>query len=94
MAQYFTLDTISDIAYSEPFGCLRSDSDVNGYIQAVDDNMPKVMFTSTMPDRLHWMLNSAIARKFLPLGADEAGFDRVLGYVPVQRQEHICHRRE
>jgi hypothetical protein len=34
--QYFTLDIISDVAYREPFGYMATDSDMYGYISAVE----------------------------------------------------------
>ena len=79
-AQYFTLDVISDIAYSEPFGCLPSDSDILGYIQAVEENMPMIMFVSTMP-KLNWILKTPLMRFFLPSDKDQLGFGRVMGCV-------------
>ncbi|SPO06076.1 related to pisatin demethylase (cytochrome P450) [Cephalotrichum gorgonifer] len=77
MAQYFTLDVISDIAYSEPFGCLASDSDILGYIQAVNESIPMVMLFSAMP-RLNWILQSAIMKRFLPSDRDQLGFGRLM----------------
>src|SRR5262249_46397576 len=79
-AQYFTLDVISDIAYSEPFGCLESDSDILGYIQAVEANTPMSMFVSTMPG-LNCILKSPIVKKFMPPDRDQLGFGRVMGCV-------------
>lgn len=80
IAQYFTLDVISDLAYSEPFGCLDTDSDIYGYIKAVEQNMPFIMFVSTMP-KFGWVLRTGILNKFMPSGNDELGFGRVLRYV-------------
>lgn len=79
-AQYFTLDVISDIAYSEPFGCLATDSDAFGYIAAVEENMPAIMFVSAIP-RLNWILKSSIVRMFMPSDKDQLGFGRVMGCV-------------
>ncbi|KAH8885376.1 cytochrome P450 [Thozetella sp. PMI_491] len=34
--QYLTLDVISEISFGEPFGDLRNDADVNGYIESTE----------------------------------------------------------
>lgn len=80
IAQYFTLDVISDLAYSEAFGCLQEDRDTYGYIEAVEQNMPFIMIVSTMP-KLNWVLRSGILKAFMPSEKDDLGFGRVLRYV-------------
>lgn len=80
IAQYFTLDVISDLAYSEAFGCLKEDRDTYGYIEAVEQNMPFIMLVSTMP-KLSWVLRTGILKAFMPSEKDDLGFGRVLRYV-------------
>ena len=73
IAQYFTLDVISDLAYSEAFGCLKEDRDTYGYIEAVEQNMPFI--------KLSWVLRTGILKAFMPSEKDDLGFGRVLRYV-------------
>jgi hypothetical protein len=37
VAQYFTLDSLTKVAYGEEFGCLAADADVNEYITTVEE---------------------------------------------------------
>ncbi|PKS07210.1 hypothetical protein jhhlp_005812 [Lomentospora prolificans] len=82
-AQFFTLDVISDISYSEAFGCLSSDSDTYGYVAAIEENLPAVMLISTIPS-LSWIMESRLVKKLLPSDKDQLGFGRVTG---------ICKRK-
>lgn len=84
IAQYFTLDVISDLAYSEAFGCLKEDRDTYGYIEAVEQNMPFIMLVSTMP-KLGWVLRTGILKAFMPSEKDDLGFGRVLRYDDLAR---------
>ncbi|RBQ67894.1 hypothetical protein FVER14953_13512 [Fusarium verticillioides] len=76
-AQYFTLDVISALAFGEAFGDLETDSDVNGYITAMEESMPTIITTTVMP----WMiklLQLPIFRSMLPSDKDKAGVGRVM----------------
>ena len=74
------MDVISDLAYSEAFGCLREDADTYGYIKAVEQNMPFIMVVSTTP-QLSWVLRTGLLKAFMPSERDELGFGRVLRYI-------------
>ncbi|KAM0298168.1 hypothetical protein HYE67_001208 [Fusarium culmorum] len=76
-AQYFTLDVISSLAFGEQFGDLETDSDVNGYIKAMEESMPTIIVTTVMP----WMmklLQLPIFKPMLPSEKDKAGVGRVM----------------
>ncbi|RBR23678.1 uncharacterized protein FIESC28_03474 [Fusarium coffeatum] len=76
-AQYFTLDVISALAFGEQFGDLETDSDVNGYINAMEESMPTIIVTTVMP----WMmklLQLPIFKPMLPSEKDKAGVGRVM----------------
>jgi len=76
--QFFTLDVISDVAYSEPFGCLPTDSDVFGYVAAIEESLGAIMLVSTMP-KLKWIMDSIVMRMFMPSDTDKRGYGRVIG---------------
>ncbi|SPO04445.1 related to pisatin demethylase (cytochrome P450) [Cephalotrichum gorgonifer] len=88
IVQYFTLDVISDLAYSEPFGCLREDRDMYGYIDAVEKNMPFIMIVTTMP-KLGWVLRTGLLSRVMPSEKDELGFGRVLGICKQKAAERF-----
>ncbi|KAK3369917.1 hypothetical protein B0H63DRAFT_454147 [Podospora didyma] len=47
-SQYFTLDTLTKIAYSTAFGFLAKDEDVYGYIQTTEENTDKKVLGTIM----------------------------------------------
>lgn len=76
-AQYFTLDVISSLAFGEPFGDLETDSDVYGYIRAMEESMPSIIVTSVMPWVLK-LLQMPILRCMLPSEKDPVGVGRTM----------------
>ncbi|KAJ4396022.1 hypothetical protein N0V93_000238 [Gnomoniopsis smithogilvyi] len=49
IVQYFTLDSITRIAFGEAFGYLATDSDVYGYIESLEIMMPRISFVNDIP---------------------------------------------
>lgn len=47
--QYFTLDSITRIAFGEAFGYLTTDSDVYGYIESLEIMLPRISFVNDIP---------------------------------------------
>lgn len=47
--QYFTLDSITRIAFGEAFGYLATDSDVHGYIESLEIMMPRISAVNDIP---------------------------------------------
>lgn len=78
--QYLTLDILSDIAYSDPFGFLRTDSDVYGYIKTVEENFPTIIVVTVLP----WivtMMGSPLFASLLPSEKDRLGLGKVMGIM-------------
>jgi hypothetical protein len=80
-AQYFALDTISKIAFGTEFGFLDADSDVNGYIQAMDTVAPMVTLCSDVPWIRRLVLSNWLFALFGPKHTDKRGPGRIMGYV-------------
>ena len=76
-AQYLTLDIISSLAFGEEFGDLESDSDVNGYIQAMEESMPTIIVTTVMPWLIK-LLQLPIFKPMLPSEKDKVGIGKVM----------------
>jgi hypothetical protein len=48
-AQYFTLDVISDLAFSKAFGFLDQDDDVFDYLKLTSSYIPVILVLSNVP---------------------------------------------
>jgi len=77
-AQYFTLDTISSVAFGKPFGYLATDSDLYEYISNVDKVLPGVLIATIFPS-VNWILRQDIVQKYLPSSKDPIGFGAIMG---------------
>lgn len=78
-AQYFALDVAAKIGFGQEFGFLEADSDVNGYVQAM--NMFALMATliSDVPWLRKLFLNDWLFKKIGPKHTDERGPGRIMG---------------
>lgn len=77
-AQYFTLDVISSVAYSKPFGYLIEDRDVHDYIRITEEALPAIMLVTILP-WINWILQTRLVKRFLPSEKDPIGFGKVMG---------------
>ncbi|KAK1518273.1 major facilitator superfamily transporter [Colletotrichum abscissum] len=78
VAQFFTLDVISDLAFGEPFGFVASDSDMYEYIKTTEENLPVFMGMTVVP----WVIRLfryPFLRSMLPTAKDPLGFGKVMG---------------
>lgn len=76
-AQYFTLDVISALAFGEPFGDIETDSDIYGYIRAMEESMPTIIVTTVMPWIMK-LLQMPIFKGMLPSDKDPVGVGRTM----------------
>jgi hypothetical protein len=77
-AQYFTLDTISDVSYREPFGYLATDSDLYEYISIVENVFVAALMVTIFPS-LNWLLGLPIMKVILPSDNDPLGIGKITG---------------
>lgn len=77
-ASYFTLDTISSIAFGNPFGDLATDSDVHKYIATTEEAVPVIILVTVIP-WLSKLLQTSIMKRFLPTEKDKIGLGRIIG---------------
>jgi hypothetical protein len=85
LAQYFTLDVISDIAYGAPFGYLEKGYDVLGYIETVDEYMPLLAVLSTLPWAARFANRPWVRAITGPHPTDEKGIGKLMGYISALR---------
>lgn len=86
-AQYFTLDTISSLSYSTPFGFLAADQDLYSYLSTTALRLPILMLTTVYP-LLVTALSSPILKPLLPSDKDLLGFGRIQSVV----KSHVSSR--
>jgi hypothetical protein len=82
-AQFFTLDTIMDIATGVPVGDLEHDKDVYNYLKTTADALPPLIMIGSVPSVANLLQIPFIAKKLYPTAEDEIGFGRLIGYVQV-----------
>jgi hypothetical protein len=81
VAQFFTMDVITDLAFGEEFGFLAKDEDVYEYCAAVKQMMP-VMDAVTLFPRLIGFFQTKFAERYiLPTENDPTGLGKVIGFV-------------
>ncbi|KAK5260716.1 hypothetical protein LTS03_011382 [Exophiala xenobiotica] len=79
IAQFFTLDVLTQIAFEAPFGYLTKNQDVFQYIQKVQEFLHILELASNIPT-IHRMLSSRIMlRLFGPKPTDKLGMGAMLG---------------
>lgn len=77
VAQFFTLDVISHVAFGKQFGFIETDSDVHEYIKMTEESMPVMMVISVMP----WiakLIQTPLFKNLLPNEKDKLGFGRFI----------------
>ncbi|KAH7329439.1 cytochrome P450 [Stachybotrys elegans] len=79
-AQYFTLDVISDLAFSHAFGYLEADDDLYDYVKLTRAYIPVMVTFANIPS-LARMIQSPIFRGLLPKSTDKLGFGAFMGIV-------------
>lgn len=78
--QFFTLDTITSIAFGEAFGYLESDSDLYSYIQKTTESFGMMMLGGLLP-WLVTILHSPLLQGFIPSEKDLFGLGKIMKYV-------------
>jgi len=78
--QYFTADSIGDIAFGEPIGFLRTDSDMYDYLKTSAEGFPFFTMLSLFP-WLVYILSLDSVKKYLPSAKDTMGMGRIMGFV-------------
>ena len=76
VAQYFALDAISSLLWSEPIGFMGEDADVGNYIQTLEEFLPVRQAISSLP-MLPWL--EPFIGLLLPSTEDKFGLGRLQG---------------
>ena len=78
-AQFFTLDTIMDIATGAPMGDLEQDADVHRYLRTTADALPPLIMMGSVPV-IHGFLHIPwVAKRLFPTAEDKIGMGKLIG---------------
>jgi hypothetical protein len=78
VAQYFTMDVITKIAYGEAFGCLQEGQDIHGYIEIIEKLVPFLAFCASYPP-FWYLLNLSWVQKLVgPSLNDKTGIGKLM----------------
>ncbi|KAH8723144.1 pisatin demethylase [Phaeosphaeriaceae sp. PMI808] len=81
LASYFSIDSITDIAFSQPIGDLKEDKDKWNFLHNTEDNIRSMSFFTIYPEILK-MIPLWIMVKFLaPHPDDNSPFGMVMGFA-------------
>ncbi|KAK3372602.1 cytochrome P450 [Podospora didyma] len=78
ISQYFTLDTITKIAFGQAFGFLTSESDVHGYIQMILDIAPTITMSASIPYLAEIMSSKLVLSVMGPSPRDKKGVGKMM----------------
>lgn len=81
LAQYFTVDSLTMIAYGEEFGGLATDTDVHGYMQTVEENGILFALCSDVPWMGKLFLTDVVLKLLGPKKTDVKGMGVIMAYV-------------
>lgn len=78
VAQYYTLDVITDMAFGEPFGYLTKDEDLHDYHATFAKQAPVISIINSMPS-IGRFLNKDWAKKlWAPTAKDKKGVGKLM----------------
>ncbi|KAF2837633.1 cytochrome P450 [Patellaria atrata CBS 101060] len=93
-AQFWSMDTMGRLAFGEGLGHCRGDADVYGFMKAVEQSVPVMMFFSSLPE-LHGLLEKTrVVDMLAPTKKDEAGMGRIIRIVEERVAERFGHEKK
>jgi hypothetical protein len=81
IAQYFTMDVLTNVAFGEPFGYLANDADVYDYIKTIRAFVP-ILELQVNHKTFNKIMSSRLVQALLaPTVEDRVGMGKVIGSV-------------
>jgi len=77
---FFTMDVITDLAFAKPFGDLKNDTDMYGYIRSTEELVPVVLKMTSIPALKAFFQNEWVSKALFPSDKSEMGIGKVVGY--------------
>ncbi len=78
IAQYFTMDVLTDVAFGEPFGYLTNDKDMYDYIKTIRGFMPVLELQTNSPMVNRIMSSTVVKALLAPTAKDRTGMGPVI----------------
>ncbi|KAH6628872.1 cytochrome P450 [Chaetomium tenue] len=78
IAQYFTLDSISKIAFGEEFGLVEAERDIHGHIEALNDAAPAAVTIAAVPHLRAIFASDLVLKLIGPSPKDKKGLGRIM----------------
>jgi cytochrome P450 len=91
VTSFFTLDTISKIAFGQTFGFLEHDEDPFGYLKNLEEFLPAIIVFGVYTE-LTKILKMPLMKAALPKSTDKRGLGRVMGFARDRVQERFGHK--
>ena len=77
--QYFVIDVITDMAFREPYGFLKEDADIHGYIATQEALLPVFECFTTFPALARIIRIPWISKLAMPKSTDKTGLGYMMG---------------
>lgn len=81
LASYFSIDSITDVSFSQPLGDLKEDKDKLNFLHNTKDNLKPMSFFTIFPEILNLIPLWLMAKFLAPHPDDNSPFGMVMGYV-------------
>ena len=78
-AQFFTLDTIADIATGALIGDLEQDADVFDYLKTTATALPALVMIASVPTVQNALQIPLLAKRLFPTAEDKIGLGKLIG---------------
>jgi hypothetical protein len=89
IAQYFTMDVLTDVAFSTSLGYLKNNCDMHDYIKTVRAYMPVLEMQTNVP-LVNTILGNSVIRKLMaPTARDRFGLGKMMGVAKTVADERF-----
>ena len=92
--QFFTLDTISQLAFGENFDCLANDEDRVEFGKSVDESLPTMMLMTELLEVHSFLEKSSLMKLIAPSARDAIGLGKVIGIAQKMVAERFGHDKK
>lgn len=79
LISFYTVDVITRSAFGEEFGCLKTDSDVHGFLASVKESWASIAIALDVPYFRNILFSQLFLKFFGPKPTDPAGMGRLMG---------------
>ena len=89
VAQFYTLDVVTHMAFGAPFGYLTSDEDLHDYHATFKEQAPMISIINSMPSVSRFLNQSWMKKLWAPSAKDAKGVGKLMGLAKSTVEERI-----